>query len=57
MSEFCDPVHVTAPVERSDHNSVLCSLQNTRKGNQVTKVSVRRGRPGSKHAFSNWLTK
>ncbi len=34
-----------------------CSLQNTSKGNQVTKVSVRRGRPGSKHAFSNWLTK
>ncbi len=57
MSEFCDPVHVTARVRRSDHNSVLCSLQNTSKGNQVTKVSVRRGRPGSKHAFSNWLTK
>jgi hypothetical protein len=34
-----------------------CTLQNTNKGNKFNKLRVRRGKPGSKQAFSEWFAK
>ena len=57
MSDVCSPVSIIAPVGRSDHNSVLFSLQKINRQNQHNKVIIRQGNVSAKHAFSESRTK
>ena len=57
MSDVCSPVSIIAPLGRSDHNSVLFSLQKINRQNQHNKVIIRQGNVSAKRAFSEWLTK
>jgi hypothetical protein len=57
MSDVCSPVSIIAQLGRSDHNSVLFSIQKINRQNLHNKVIIRQGNASAKHAFSEWLTK
>ncbi len=57
MSDFCPQVNVIAPLGRSDHNSVLFTLEKTNCQNQCNKVTIRRGNARAKRDFNEWLTR
>ena len=57
MSDFCPQVNVIAPLGRSDHNSVLFTLEKTNCQNQSNKVIIRRGNARAKRDFNEWLTR
>ncbi len=52
MSDFCPQVNVIAPLGRSDHNSVLFTLEKTNCQNQCNKVIIRRGNARAKRDFN-----
>ena len=54
---FSWAISTGAPLGRSDHNSVLFSLQNINRQNQHNKEIIRQGNVSAKRAFSEWLTK
>ncbi len=57
MSDFCPQVNVIAPLGRSDHNSVLFTLEKTNCQNQCNKVIIQRRNARAKRDFNEWLTR